>query len=125
MVLGRGRVCLKIAGREAGRYCVILKKMDENFVLVTGPKLLTGVKKRRCNIEHLEPTEHKVEVKEGAKEEDLIEAYEKAGLITKLNLKKPAAAKLKTLKKGRGKGKKAKRKTKKRKSKKAKKSKAK
>ncbi|MEM5790964.1 MAG: 50S ribosomal protein L14e, partial [Candidatus Aenigmatarchaeota archaeon] len=43
MPLEVGRVCLKIAGREAGKYCVVLKKIDDNFVLITGPKSLTGV----------------------------------------------------------------------------------
>ena len=40
-----GRVCMKTAGREAGKYCVILKKEDANFMLVTGPRELTQVKR--------------------------------------------------------------------------------
>jgi len=50
-----GRICVKIAGREAGRKCVIVDIIDENYVLITGPKQLTGVKRRRCNINHIEP----------------------------------------------------------------------
>lgn len=90
-----GRVCIKIAGREAGKYAVVLKKIDNSFVLISGPKLLTGVKRRKCNIEHLEPTEHKLDIKEDASEEEVIEAYKKSGLITKLKLKLPSAAELK------------------------------
>ena len=45
-----GRVCLKTAGREAGRYCVVVKKMQDNVVLVTGPREISGVKRRKCNI---------------------------------------------------------------------------
>lgn len=90
-----GRVCLKVSGREAGKICVILKKLDESFVLITGPKLLTGVKRRRCNVEHLEPTKYKIEIKEGASDKEVIEAYEKANLIKKFKLKKPSEAKLK------------------------------
>ncbi len=90
-----GRVCLKIAGREAGRYCVVLKKIDDNFVLITGPKLLTGVRRKKCNIQHLEPLPFVIEVKEEASDEEVIAAYEKANLIRKLNLKKPSAAQLK------------------------------
>ena len=56
-----GRVCIKIAGREAGKYCVVLEVIDENFVLVQGPE----VKKRRCNIAHLQALPEKVEIKEG------------------------------------------------------------
>ena len=90
-MLEPGRVCIKTAGREAGRYCVVLKKLDENFVLVTGPKSLTKVKRRKCNIEHLEPLEYKLEIKAGAEDEEVLKAYEKAGLIEKLKLQPPKA----------------------------------
>lgn len=114
-----GRVCMKIAGREAGRYCVIIKpagksKEDKSFVLVTGPRLLTGIKRRRANTDHLQPTDYKLEVKEDAPDEEVVEAFEKAGLIAKLNLKKPSAGQLKSAKaeeekkKEKGKGKKKK-----------------
>jgi large subunit ribosomal protein L14e len=79
-----GRVCLKIAGREAGRYCVVLKKMDENFVLVTGPKELTSVKRRRCNINHLEPLMDSIDIKSEASDNEVLKAYQKANLMTKL-----------------------------------------
>ena len=90
-----GRVCMKVAGREAGKYCVVLKKENEAFVLVTGPKLLTGVKRRKCNVDHLEPLPNLLEVKENAADEEVIAALEKAGLVTKLNLKRPSAAEVK------------------------------
>ncbi len=91
---------MKLAGREAGSYCVVVKpagtkKEDKSFVFVTGPKLLTGVKRRKCNIDHLKATEYKLEIKEDVSDEEVIAAYEKAGLITKLNLKKPSAAQIK------------------------------
>lgn len=53
-----GRVCVKIAGREAGEKCVIVDLIDENFVEVVG----SSVKNRRCNINHLEPLEDTIEV---------------------------------------------------------------
>jgi large subunit ribosomal protein L14e len=90
-----GRVCMKIAGREAGKYCVVVKKMNDAFVEVTGPKILTGVKRRRSNIEHLEPLEYILGISDGASDEDVISALEKAGLTTKLGLKKPSAAEMK------------------------------
>jgi large subunit ribosomal protein L14e len=86
---------MKIAGREAGKYCVVLKKIDKSFVLVTGPRLLTGVKRRRANINHLEPLPHVLEIKEDASDEEVLAAFDKAGLITKFKLKKPSAAKVK------------------------------
>jgi len=95
-----GRVCMKIAGREAGSYCAIVKpagaaKEEKSFVFISGPKLLTGIKRRKCNIDHLRATEFKIEIAEDANDEQIIEAYEKSGLIKTLNLKKPSAAQMK------------------------------
>ncbi|NPA24067.1 MAG: 50S ribosomal protein L14e [Crenarchaeota archaeon] len=76
-----GRICVKTAGREAGRKCVIVDIIDQNFVLITGPRQLTGVKRRRANIRHLEPTEHKIEIPKGASDEEVLKAIESAGLV--------------------------------------------
>lgn len=75
-----GRVCVKTMGREAGRKCVVVDIIDENFVLITGPKTLTGVKRRRANIKHVEPTPYKLEIPRGASDDEVIKAIEKAGL---------------------------------------------
>ncbi len=75
-----GRICVKTAGREAGRYCVVVDIIDENFVIVTGPKELTGVRRRRCNVKHLEPTPEKIDIERGASDEEVKEALEEAGL---------------------------------------------
>jgi len=96
-----GRVCIKTVGREAGKYAAVVKKLTDekskdSFVLITGPKLLTDVKRRRCNVDHLEPTQHILEIKEDATDEEVIEAYKKAGLIAKFDLKLPSAAEMKT-----------------------------
>ena len=99
MALEVGKVCMKTAGREAGRYCVVLKKLDNTFVLVTGPKLLTGVKRRRCNIEHLEPTSFSVKIVAEATENAVIKAYDEAGLTKRFGLKKPSPELLKEAKK--------------------------
>lgn len=96
VVLEVGRLCLKTSGREAGKYCVVVKPMDKSFVMVTGPKLLTGVKRRRSNIDHLQITEHVIKITQDASDEDVIAAYESAGLVKQLNLKKPSAAAMKT-----------------------------
>ena len=57
-----GRIVTKIMGREAGRRAVVTQIIDQNFVEVTGPQELTGVRRRRVNITHIEPTEHSVEL---------------------------------------------------------------
>ncbi len=67
-----GRVCVKTHGREAGQRCIVVDIVDENFVLVSGPKKLTGVRRRRTNVRHLEPTQEKVQIKTGASDDDLL-----------------------------------------------------
>ncbi|MEM0198945.1 MAG: 50S ribosomal protein L14e [Desulfurococcaceae archaeon] len=76
-----GRICVKVTGREAGRKCIIVDIIDENFVLVTGPKSLSGVKRRRANIKHLEPTDKVISIPRGASDEDVLKAIEEAGLV--------------------------------------------
>jgi large subunit ribosomal protein L14e len=75
-----GRVCVKVAGREAGRKCVVVDIVDENFVIVTGPKSLTGVRRRKTNIKHIEPTDKVVSIPKGASDEDVLKAIGASGL---------------------------------------------
>jgi len=74
-----GRICIKQAGREQGKKCVIVDMMDKSFILVTGPKNLTGVKRRRVNLEHVSALENKVEIRRGASDEEVSQALEAAG----------------------------------------------
>jgi len=69
-----GRICIKTRGREAGKKCVIVDLIDKNFVLITGPKSLTGVRRRRVNIRHLSPTEEKISISRGASDEEVLQA---------------------------------------------------
>ncbi len=71
-----GRICVKLLGREAGKKCLIVDIVDKNFVLITGPKQLNGVKRRRVNVGHIEPTERKVNIKRGESDEELIKALD-------------------------------------------------
>ncbi len=76
-----GRIAVKVSGREAGKKCVIVDVADKNFVLVTGPKQLTGVRRRKANVKHLAFTSHRIEIKRGASDEEVVKALEAAGLI--------------------------------------------
>ena len=88
-----GRICVKVYGREAGRKCVIVDIVDENYVLITGPKQLTGVRRRRANIDHIEPLDKKVEISKGASDEEVLDALAKAGLTEFMRERvKPAPA---------------------------------
>jgi len=71
-----GRVCIKTLGREAGNTCVIVEVLDKNFVVVDG-----NIKRRRCNVKHVEPTDKKVELEKGASSEEVKLALDAAGLL--------------------------------------------
>ncbi|MHA2026167.1 MAG: 50S ribosomal protein L14e [Candidatus Thorarchaeota archaeon] len=82
-----GRVCVKTMGREAGSYCVVLDKKDDSYVVVTGPRKLSGVKRRSCNIRHLEPLEIMLTIAADADDEAIEKAIEEAGLTDKFRTK--------------------------------------
>jgi large subunit ribosomal protein L14e len=79
-----GRICVKEVGRETGKKCVIIDVMDKSFVLVTGPKKITGIKRRRVNLNHLMPLEDKIEVKRGASDEEVTQVLESAGKLQEM-----------------------------------------
>ncbi|MGQ9679407.1 MAG: 50S ribosomal protein L14e [Candidatus Bathyarchaeia archaeon] len=72
-----GRICIKTKGRESGGRCVVVDIIDKNFVVVSGPKDLTGVKRRRVNINHLEPCEERINLKRNATDEEIMGLLEK------------------------------------------------
>jgi len=71
-----GRVCVKLAGREAGRKAVVVEQIDKNFVLVDSP----WIKRRRCNVKHLEPLDVVLKIKKGASKEEIEKALKEAGI---------------------------------------------
>ncbi|KUO84594.1 MAG: 50S ribosomal protein L14e [Thermoproteus sp.] len=79
-VIEIGRVVVKVLGREAGRKAVVVDIVDDNYVVITGPKSLTGVKRRRVNVNHIEPTDKRLDIKRGAGDEEVLKAVEAAGL---------------------------------------------
>ena len=79
-----GRICIKTVGREAGKKCIIVDVIDNNFVLITGPKNVSKIKRRRANINHLKPTNEKLEIKRGATDEEITEALKTADKIEEM-----------------------------------------
>jgi large subunit ribosomal protein L14e len=70
-----GKLCIKIAGRDAGKKCVIVEILDDRFVMIDGE-----TRRKRCNILHLEALDEKIDVKKGASHADVAEAFKKLGL---------------------------------------------
>ncbi|MEM2112133.1 MAG: 50S ribosomal protein L14e [Candidatus Bathyarchaeia archaeon] len=83
-----GRICIKVVGRESGKRCVVLDVIDKNFALITGPKSVTGVKRRRVNINHIKPTEEKIKIKKGATDEEVSRALAEIGKAEETKQKK-------------------------------------
>ncbi|MGY5872453.1 MAG: 50S ribosomal protein L14e [Candidatus Thorarchaeota archaeon] len=82
-----GRICVKVLGREAGSHCVVVEQKEANYVVVTGPKNISGVRRRLCNIRHLEPLETLLEITAGADDEAVEKAIADAGLTEKFRTK--------------------------------------
>ncbi len=76
-----GRLCVKTMGREAGHYCVIVDIIDKNYLLIDGLK----VRRRRVNYKHIEPIAETIEIKKGAKHEEVEAAIKKAKLEKQMN----------------------------------------
>ena len=72
-----GRLCVKLAGRESGRHCIIVDIIDDNSVIIDG-----NVKRRKCNIDHLEFTNKILPIKKDASTMDVLDAMNKAGIKT-------------------------------------------
>lgn len=70
-----GRLAVKIAGRDGGKTCVIVDKIDEHFVVVDGQ-----TRRRKCNIRHLEPLPQIIQLKKGASHEEVKGEFKKMGL---------------------------------------------
>ena len=55
--------------------------MDKSFVVVTGPKKVTGVKRRRVNINHVAPTEDVIPIKRGASDDEVAQMIQADGKL--------------------------------------------
>jgi large subunit ribosomal protein L14e len=89
MVYDIGRVCVKIAGRDAGKHCVIVEVIDDKFVTIDG-----NTRRRKCNIMHLVPTGKTVDVKKKATTGEVKEALSSLGIkVTPVSKPKKKAAK--------------------------------
>jgi len=70
-----GRVCVKIAGRDAGKKCVVVDVVDSAYVLVDGE-----TRRKKVNTKHLEPLAEIIDVQAGASHDAIKSAFKKLGL---------------------------------------------
>ena len=71
-----GRVCIKIAGRDARKKCVVVDVLDNTFVMIDGE-----TRRRKCNIAHLEPLNLAVDIKTNASNEEVVQALKAEGIV--------------------------------------------
>ena len=74
-----GRLCVKMAGRDAMEYCVVVETIDKNYVLVDG-----NTRRKKVNISHLEPVNKVLDIKSGADSKAVLAALDKAGIELKV-----------------------------------------
>lgn len=64
-----GRLCIKTAGRDAGKRGLVIDIIDDNYVLIDGE-----VRRRKCNITHLEPLDKIININKKASHDDVKKA---------------------------------------------------
>lgn len=84
-----GRLCMKIAGRDAGKHCLIVEVLDNKNVLIDGE-----TRRRKCNLNHLEPLDKVAKLKKSASHYAVVEQLKKLGIEVKE--KKPVQRKKKS-----------------------------
>ena len=88
MTIEIGRMCVKIAGRDAGKKCVIVDILDDKFVLIDGE-----TRRRKCNVLHLEPLSQIIEIKNNASHEEISKALKEIGIEARATKPKPKTQK--------------------------------
>ena len=73
-----GRLCVKIAGKDAGKKVVVVDKVNHSYVLIDG-----NVKRRKCNIKHLEPLHSLLKIEKGISTESLLKIMKENGIEVK------------------------------------------
>ena len=75
MLMEIGRLCVKIAGRDAGRKCVVVDALSNNYVLIDGQ-----TRRRKCNIAHLEPLKDVIKIKKNASHDTVVSEFKKLNI---------------------------------------------
>src|SRR3989344_5093141 len=75
MTIEIGRLCVKIAGRDAGKKCLIIDVLDDRYALIDGE-----TRRRRCNVMHLEPLNQVLKVEKDATHGDVLRSLKEIGV---------------------------------------------
>jgi large subunit ribosomal protein L14e len=75
MIFEIGRLCVKIAGRDAGKKCIVVDSIDDNYVLIDG-----ATRRRKCNVNHLMPLSQVIKIKKNASHSEIASEFKKLDL---------------------------------------------
>ena len=89
-----GRLCIKIAGRDARHKCVVVDIVDKTHVLIDG-----DVRRRKCNIAHLEPLDKVIKIKKGASHDTIAKEFKALKLPVRKTKPKPKTERPKKIRK--------------------------
>ncbi|MBT3720383.1 50S ribosomal protein L14e [archaeon] len=67
-----GRLCVKLAGRDARKKCLVVDILENNYVLIDGQ-----TRRKKCNNNHLEPLNKVLKIKKGASHKEVVDALKK------------------------------------------------
>ena len=89
-----GRLCVKIAGRDAGMKCLIIDVIDKNHVMIDGQ-----TRRRKCNVRHLEPLGEVLKVTKNAPKTEIVRIFKTLNIDIKKTKPKKAQARPKKVRK--------------------------
>ncbi|MBI1935131.1 50S ribosomal protein L14e [Candidatus Woesearchaeota archaeon] len=78
MTIEIGRLCIKIAGRDAGKKAVIIDVLDDKFVVLDGQ-----TRRRKVNVFHIEPLNQVIKIEKNASHGDVANALKELGIETR------------------------------------------
>ncbi len=87
MLFEIGTICIKLAGRDAGKKCVVVDVIDDVYVLIDGQ-----TRRRKCNVAHLEPLKSKLNIKKGTDTAAVTKAFDAIGVTVVATKPKKAAS---------------------------------
>jgi large subunit ribosomal protein L14e len=70
-----GRLCVKLAGRDAGKKCIVIDVLDDTYALIDGQ-----TRRRKCNLQHLEPLTQVLEIAKNADHKAVVDALKIEGI---------------------------------------------
>ena len=70
-----GQIIIKTCGRDSAQFGIVIDVIDDTYVLIDG-----NVRRKKCNIKHLEALDKVLKIKKNANSEEVKKALDKEGI---------------------------------------------